>query len=266
VTFLVLGAVAAERLAAERELRVAKDAAEAASRAKSRFLAVVSHELRTPLNGILGYADLLLGDVAGSLGERQHGYVSRIKAAGWHLVSIIDGILTFSRGDAGQHELRLETVNAAALVNEAVSLIAPHVAAKGLEVQLTVSDPAVRMHTDPGKVRQILVNLLGNAVKFTDTGSIELDFECDDGWFTFRVRDHGPGIPADQLERIFEPFTQLGSNDAQLPAGTGLGLPVSRMLAELLGGSVAVTSGVGQGSTFTVRLPAVTTEPTAPAT
>jgi signal transduction histidine kinase len=263
VTFLALGAVAAERAAAERELRVAKDAAEAASRAKSRFLAVVSHELRTPLNGMLGYADLLLGDVAGTLAERQHGYVSRIRAAGWHLVSIIDGILTFSRGDAGQQELRLETVIAASLVYETVALLAPHVATKRLDVQLTVPDTMISMHTDPGKVRQILVNLLGNAVKFTNGDSIEMGFQCDDGWFTFRVSDHGPGIPADQLEHIFEPFTQLGSNDPQLPAGTGLGLPVSRMLAELLGGSITVSSCAGQGSTFTVRLPAETTVPTA---
>jgi signal transduction histidine kinase len=110
-------------------------------------------------------------------------------------------------------------------------------------------------------VRQILVNLLGNAVKFTTGASVDVGYGCDQGWVTFHVRDHGPGIPVDQLERIFEPFTQLGGDSAQLPPGTGLGLPVSRMLAEFLGGTLTVTSSVGQGSTFAVRLPSVTTGP-----
>jgi signal transduction histidine kinase len=272
VTFLMLGAVAAERATALRELTVARDASEAASRAKSRFLAVVSHELRTPLNGIIGYADLLLDNVAGTMVEQQHGYVSRIRSAAWHLVSVIEGILTFARGDVGQHDLRLEPSDATSLVRDAVALLAPYVAAKQLDVQVSVPDEAVAMLTDPGKVRQILVNLLGNAVKFTTAPAIEMGCRRDDGWVTFHVRDHGPGIPSDQLERIFEPFAQVGGNNAQLTAGTGLGLPVSRMLAELLGGTVTVTSRLGEGSTFNVRLPATTSaapppsmQPAAPA-
>jgi signal transduction histidine kinase len=255
VTFLMLGAVAAERTTAAGELTVARDAAEAASRAKSRFLAVVSHELRTPLNGIIGYADLLLGDIAGRMSEQQHGYVSRIRAAAWHLVSVIEGILTFARGDVAHHELRPETIDASSLLHDVLALLAPYVTAKRLEVNVTVPAESAAMHTDSGKLRQILVNLLGNAVKFTNGTSVDLGYRCDHGWVTFHVRDHGPGIPADQLERIFEPFTQLGGNNAQLPAGTGLGLPVSRMLAEFLGGTLTVTSCVGEGSTFNVRLP-----------
>jgi signal transduction histidine kinase len=258
LTSLVLGAIAAERDSADQQLRLARDAAEAASRAKSRFLAVVSHELRTPLNGILGYSDLLIEGIAGSLSDQQHTYASRIRAAAWHLVSIIDGILTFSRGDARRHELRLETVDASALVHDAIALLAPHVDARHLDVRLSLPAAPVLMHTDAGKVRQILVNIIGNAVKFTSGNAIEVTADTDGDRVAFHVRDHGPGIPGDQLERIFEPFTQLAAAHPQLPAGTGLGLPVSRMLAELLGGSVCVESSPGDGSTFTILLPAVT--------
>jgi signal transduction histidine kinase len=258
VTFLMLGAVAAERRAAERALRVAKDSAEEASRAKSRFLALVSHELRTPLNGVLGYADLLLGDVGGSLTERQTAYVTRVRAAAWHLVSIIDSILTFSKGDAKRLDVELESVDATALVRDAVDLLTPYITAKPLQINYLMPEAPVIVHTDPVKVRQIMVNLVGNAVKFTTGAEVDIELVRDDRWVTFRVTDSGPGIAADELERIFEPFTQLDGTEGRRPSGTGLGLPVSRMLAELLGGDVTVTSRVPHGSTFTLILPSTT--------
>jgi len=252
-TFLVLGGVAAARSDAEREMRAAKEAAERSSNAKSRFLAVMSHELRTPLNGIIGYASLLETKLpAASVPERRH--LGRIRDAAWHLTSVIEGILAFSRAEAGREELDLQTFDAAELVREAVALVEPEAARKGLGIRAAL-DARLELRSDPGKLRQILLNLVGNAVKFSQRGEIVVEAEAaKDGTVVLRVRDQGPGISADRMDTIFVPFNRSTDPDTTT-AGTGLGLSVCAMLAGLMRGTLSVESQVGHGSVFVLTLP-----------
>jgi PAS domain S-box-containing protein len=227
-----------------------------ASMAKSAFLATMSHELRTPLNAILGYAELMELGVAGSITEQQSQQLERIRASAWHLLTVIEEILTFSRVEAAREEVRLETVIIRDIVDEACSMIEPAVTRKGLELTVNAPDHEIAVRTDRGKVRQILLNLLSNAVKFTPSGRITCSAEPFSGGIYLVVQDTGPGIPPEQCERVFEPFWQATQGATRKAGGTGLGLTVSRQLAQLLGGDVALESKVGVGSTFTVTLPA----------
>jgi signal transduction histidine kinase len=245
----------AARAAQNAELRAAKEAAEAASRAKSQFLAIMSHELRTPLTGIIGYADLLATEVIGPMTEEQVVHVERIKAGAWHLAAIIDEILTFARVDAGKETLAIEPVEMAELVRETVELLRPHAESRHLDLRVCATSP-FEIQTDPRKVRQIVLNLTGNALKFTDQGFVEVTVSdtCDD--ITICVRDSGRGVPRGQVDRIFEPFTQADQTHTREVQGTGLGLTVSRQLARLLGGDVRILeTSLGEGSAFALTLP-----------
>jgi PAS domain S-box-containing protein len=244
-----------EQKTAQVELQAARDAAEAASRAKSQFLAVISHELRTPLTAVIGYSDLLETGVLGELQEPQKLPLSRIRYSAWHLVELIDEILSFSRAEAGKEQVRLQVTDAADVVGSVVSLLEPEASRRGVRLNGHVPTPA-RVITDPGKLRQIVMNLVGNAVKFTDQGEVTVLLETSDGGsVTIRVHDTGPGIPQDQLEHIFEPFTQCDQEHTREKGGAGLGLAVSRRLARLLGGDVHVESVPGRGSTFSLTIP-----------
>jgi signal transduction histidine kinase len=216
----------------------------------------MSHELRTPLTAVIGYADLLASETSGQLSPKQAEQVGRIRASAWHLVSIIDEILTFARVEAGREQVRRERLDAVEIARAACELLEPQARARGLELHADIPPGPLWIRSDPGKLRQILLNLLGNAVKFTDEGGVFLTVspEGDDG-LAFSVRDTGPGIPPEHVERIFEPFTQADQSATRLKGGTGLGLAVSRSLARLLGGDVTVESTLGVGSTFTLRLP-----------
>ncbi|MGQ0816054.1 MAG: MASE1 domain-containing protein [Gemmatimonadota bacterium] len=256
VTFLVLGVLASERKTVERELIEAKEEAEEASHAKSQFLAVTSHELRTPLTAIVGYVDLLETGVGGTLSEKQSVQVARIKAAAWHLVAIIESILSFSRVEAGREEIWLEQVDASAVARNAIAMIEPTANEKGLVLAAQLPETALPLRTDTAKLNQILLNLLGNAVKFADSGTISFAVARGNGTIEFRVSDEGPGIPAEAVSRIFEPFTQVDQSTTRAKGGTGLGLSVARMFADMLGGTISVQSTLGRGSVFTLRLPA----------
>ncbi len=246
---------AGELEAAVRELEARSHQAEAASRAKSDFLATMSHELRTPLNATTGYADLLLAGIPEPIPEAAQKQVERIRLASKHLLSVIEEILTFSRLEAGRETVNTREVSLEELVDEVCAVVEPLAEDKQLRFHGPGSGPSVALHTDPGKLRQILVNLLGNAVKFTNQGEVAFDIRFDGDHALFSVRDTGIGVAPENLQAIWEPFKQLEDTNTRSAGGTGLGLPVSRDLARLLGGDIAVESTPGRGSTFTLRLP-----------
>jgi len=243
-------------LAALARAEEATRAAEAANEAKSRFLAVMSHELRTPLTGVIGFADLLETEVLGPMSERQRDALARIKASSWHLVSIIDEILSISRVEAGKEEVRWEEADVAAIAREVAAIVEPQAIARMLTLHREGTNQPVPVRTDAGKVRQILTNLLGNAAKFTERGSIGILVDGSDPMCVrVRVSDTGGGIAPEHQERIFEPFTQVDSSHTREGSGTGLGLAICRRLARLIGGDVTLESNPGRGSTFTLELP-----------
>ena len=245
-----------ERAAREEQLRDALSRAEVASQAKSDFLASMSHELRTPLSAIIGYMDLLESEMVGPVEPLQKQYLGRVKSAARHLVHIIEEILTFSRVEAGKEPLQLEAVDGAAVARGVVELFEPQAVMKGLT--LCASAPEIAMvFTDATKLRQILINVVGNAMKFTESGGVTVSVQQQGEKITFNVADTGPGMTAVDLERIFDPFTQLDQSLTRSKGGTGLGLPVSRKLAHLLGGDLLVGSVPGEGTTFSLWLPTV---------
>jgi signal transduction histidine kinase len=255
---LVLVQDVTERVAREEQLRDALGRAEVASQAKSDFLASMSHELRTPLGAIIGYMDLLESEMVGPVQPLQKQYFGRVKAAAKHLVHIIEEILTFSRVEAGKEPLQPEMVDGAAIARSVAELFEPQAGSKHLGMRVRIPDASVMLFTDPTKLRQILINIIGNAMKFTEAGDVDITVEASADRVCFTVRDTGPGMTAKDLERIFDPFTQLDQSLTRAKGGTGLGLPVSRKLAHLLDGDLVVSSVPGEGTTFTLWLPIVT--------
>ncbi|HET9984214.1 MAG TPA: ATP-binding protein [Longimicrobiales bacterium] len=228
----------------------------AASKAKSDFLAVMSHELRTPLTAIVGYTDLLAAEIAGPLTEKQKEQLGSVMLRARDLVRIIDEILTYSRMETGRETVHLEPVDVAELVGAVAELVAPLAAEKRLAFHVVAPERPILVEADRAKVRHILLDLLSNAVKFTERGTVTLEAATEDASLVFRVRDTGIGIRPEDRERIFEPFVQVEDAMTREKGGTGLGLAVARRLARMLAGDITVESEVGKGSTFTVRLPA----------
>jgi len=240
----------------ERALRLAKDRAEAADRAKSNFLAVMSHEIRTPMNSVIGFTSLLRTTL---LTEEQEHFVKMIETSGEGLLEIINDVLDISKIEAGRLELSLEPVEPILLAHEVVAMMHTRADEKGVKLELTIA-PNVpdQVKTDRARLRQILINLVGNAIKFTAQGSVALEIEyTTDAMLSCRVIDTGIGIAPAGLERLFKPFSQVDSSTTRDFGGTGLGLAICKRLSEAMGGGIEVNSQAGQGScfAFTVAAP-----------
>ena len=244
---------------AESELEAARDTALAALRAKSAFLATMSHEIRTPMNGVIGLADLL---ITTDLDERQRQYVSGVQTAGEALLAIINDVLDFSKIEAGRMELEVIDLEVTAVVEEVAGLLARQAHAKGIELITRCPGLSTTVRGDPSRLRQVLLNLTANAIKFTDAGEVVLSVRPeaapdDSVDLTFEVSDTGIGISPEHQQHIFQPFSQVDASTTRRFGGTGLGLAISRQLVETMGGDLTVASRLGAGSEFrfTLHLP-----------
>jgi PAS domain S-box-containing protein len=253
-----------ERKRIEEALVAAVDASEDASRAKSAFLANMSHELRTPLNAIIGYSEMLQEDLRERGAADLVPDMAKIHGAGKHLLRLINDILDVSKIEAGKMDLVPELFDVATLVRDVAATMGPLAEARGNTLDVRCAASIGFMNADLTRVRQVLLNLVSNAAKFTERGRISLEVDHiamnDEAWVRFRVRDSGIGMTPEQLARLFKAFTQADVSTTRKYGGTGLGLVISRQLCQMMGGEVTVDSAPGTGSTFTVLLPANTAE------
>jgi signal transduction histidine kinase/DNA-binding response OmpR family regulator/CHASE3 domain sensor protein len=245
-----------ERLLAA--LRASRDAAEEANRAKSAFLATMSHELRTPLNSVIGFANLLLRNRAGNLGPQELQFLDRIKDNGTHLLNLINDILDVSKIEAGRMEVRPVPTDLGPLIRETLAQLEGQQRDKRIPLRADVPEGLLPVEVDPHRFRQVLINLIGNALKFTEEGSVTVRVQADPRGLPLAldVTDTGVGIPPERLEAIFEAFTQADATTERRFGGTGLGLTISRQLLRLMGADLSVSSTMGEGSTFKITFPA----------
>ncbi len=256
-TVLVAQKQLSEKLA--EEFRAARDAAEVANRSKSIFLANMSHELRTPLNAIIGYSEMLQEDAEAYHYDDIVPDLQKICAAGHHLLVLINDIIDLSKIEAGKIELHLETFCVADVVESVVATVQPLMQKNANTLHVSCTDDVQSMHSDLTRVKQVLFNLLSNAAKFTEEGDITLEVLREEGpppHIIFRVSDTGIGMTTEQLQRLFQPFMQADASTTRRYGGAGLGLTISQRFAQMMGGYIVVESTSGEGSTFTVHLPA----------
>ncbi len=237
-------------------LQAALAAAQEASRAKNTFLQTMSHELRTPLNAIIGYSEILQEKAEDRVDAEDMEDLDRILTASHHLLGIINDLIDITRIESGRVDFQPERFAIHELIADVVATIAANVARGGNELALELGDQLGEMYSDPKRIRQILINVLGNAAKFTEAGTVTLEVRRVAERVSFAISDTGIGIPAEHVERIFEPFAQVDGSRAREYEGTGLGLAICRQLCVAMGGTITATSALGQGSTFTVTLPA----------
>ncbi len=237
------------------ELKIAKEQAESADQLKSAFLATMSHELRTPLNSIIGFTGILLLDMAGPLNDEQRKQLGMVQHSAQHLLALINDVLDISKIEAGQLQVVLKKCDIRHSIEKVVSSVRPLVERKGLQLRVTVGPEVGHMISDARRVEQIFLNLLNNAIKFTEHGSVSVDCRTIGGMLTTKFSDTGLGIRPEDVGRLFRPFSQIDSGITRAHEGTGLGLSICKRLVEKLGGTIDVESTFGEGSTFTVVLP-----------
>ncbi|WP_170783173.1 hybrid sensor histidine kinase/response regulator [Ruegeria lacuscaerulensis] len=249
----------------ESELRVARDIAEAASQTKSSFLANMSHELRTPLNAIIGYSELMLEEAIDQNDEANLNDLKKIQSAGKHLLALINDVLDLSKIEAGKMEFTLDTFDISQVINDVSTTVQPLAEKNDNTLEISCPEDIGEMVCDLTKVRQALLNLLSNACKFTENEKITLSVveSNEGGQLEFAVSDHGIGMSPEQADRIFNAFTQADSSTTRNYGGTGLGLSITKAFCEQLGGDIHCDSTLGEGSTFTIRLPRICKDPSA---
>jgi signal transduction histidine kinase len=228
---------------------------EAASRHKSQFLASMSHELRTPLNAILGYTELIIDEIYGAVPDKIRDVLERVQQSGKHLLGLINAVLDLSRIEAGRLTLSLADYAMPEVIHTVCAAVESLAAEKRLALHINVPPDLPLGRGDAQRLSQVLLNLVGNAIKFTDTGEVSIQATATDGVFTVAVSDTGPGIAAAEQQKIFEEFQQADSASTRKQGGTGLGLAIAKKIIELHGGRIGVESSLGKGSTFWFTLP-----------
>ncbi|WP_287234831.1 ATP-binding protein [Mesorhizobium sp.] len=254
-TFAAQSVLAIQNAKLFREIEEKGRELEAASRHKSQFLANMSHELRTPLNSVLGFTELLVDGIYGELPDRAKTTVARVQANGRHLLGLINDVLDLSKIEAGQLTLALEDYSVGQIVRSTITAVEPLARSKGLSLAATVGENLPLGRGDERRLTQVLLNLAGNAVKFTETGAIDILADAVDGHFEITVRDTGPGIAPTDQGLIFDEFQQVDSSSTRQKGGTGLGLAISKRIVEMHGGTIGVESVPGTGATFRIKIP-----------
>jgi signal transduction histidine kinase len=254
-TFASQSALAMQNAGLFQQLAEKSRQLQQASEHKSQFLANMSHELRTPLNAILGYTELLVDGIYGELPQKPRGVLDRVLENGRNLLALINDVLDLAKIEAGQFMLSLDTYEIARLVRNVVEALQPLAHGKGLSLVATVADDMPAGYGDSRRLRQVLINLVGNAIKFTDAGEVEINVAAADGRLDVAVRDTGPGIAPGDQEKIFEEFQQVDNSSTRRKGGTGLGLAISRRIVKMHGGHLSVVSTPGRGSTFHIDIP-----------
>jgi signal transduction histidine kinase/HAMP domain-containing protein len=254
-TFAAQSVLAIQNAKLFREIEEKGRELEAASRHKSQFLANMSHELRTPLNSVLGFTELLVDGIYGELPDKAKTTVARVQANGRHLLGLINDVLDLSKIEAGQLTLALEDYSVGQIVRSTVTAVEPLARSKGLSLAATVAENLPLGRGDERRLTQVLLNLAGNAVKFTERGAIDILADAVDGHFEIIVRDTGPGIAPTDQALIFDEFQQVDSSSTRQKGGTGLGLAISKRIVEMHGGTIGVESVPGSGSTFRMKIP-----------
>ncbi|WP_287211731.1 ATP-binding protein [Mesorhizobium sp.] len=254
-TFAAQSVLALQNAKLFREIEEKGRELEAASRHKSQFLANMSHELRTPLNSVLGFTELLVDGIYGELPDKAKATVARVQANGRHLLGLINDVLDLSKIEAGQFTLALEDYSVGQIVRSAATAVEPLARSKGLSLAATVAENLPLGRGDERRLTQVLLNLAGNAVKFTESGAIDILADAVDGHFEIIVRDTGPGIAPTDQALIFDEFQQVDNSSTRQKGGTGLGLAISKRIVEMHGGTIGVESVPGSGSTFRMKIP-----------